>query len=158
MRVRAMSTASPSATAPPESPVPAPRGDERHAGQVQQADDLPYLGGGPRHDDQTRIRLAGGQAVHRVGLELGPSVADPAGSDEPPEGLGQGGDHHAEGRLGRACPRPLVCAWRWTWSARSTALDRVGRTRSSASTRRAVERSTRSRCLTVASMSMPAAT
>ena len=96
------------------------------------------------------IRLAGGQAVHGVGLELGPPVADPAGSDDPAERLDQGGDHHAEGRLGRACPRPLVWARRWTSSARSTALRRAaGRTRSSASTRRAVERSTSSRCLTV---------
>ena len=60
IRVRATRTASGSATAPPESPVPAPRATNGIAGEVQQAHDLPDLGrGSPACTTTPGIRLAG---------------------------------------------------------------------------------------------------
>ena len=71
-------------------PGAGPARDERHAGQVEQAHQLAHLVRRARHDDDARIGLPRGQAIHGVGLELGPPVPHPAGADDAAERLDQG--------------------------------------------------------------------
>ena len=102
------------------------------------------------------IRLPGRQAVHRVGRQLGPAVAHPPRAHDAAERLDHLRRHGSVRMSGRAPPRPLVWARRCTRSADSTLAVRIGTSMSRASTRRAVERSTRSRCLTPGSHSIAA--
>ena len=106
-RVRATSTASPSATRAAREPGAGAARDERHVGEVQQADHLAHLVRRARHDDDAGIRLARRQAVHGVGLELGAPVPHPAGPDDPAERLDQRGDASCGGMLGSAWPLPV---------------------------------------------------
>ena len=89
IRVSAMSTASPSATAPPRVRCPAPRATKGTPSEMQQPDDLAHLGGVAGHHHHAGIRLPGGKPVHGVGGELGPAVAHPARAHDAAKRLDQ---------------------------------------------------------------------
>ncbi len=157
IRVRAISTASRSATAPPESPVPAPRATNGMRQEMKQPHDLSNLTGVGRHHDHTRIGLPGRKAIHRIRGQLRAAVAHPSRAHDPAERDEKVGRHASVARLEGVPPLPLVWARRWTSSAFSAALVSNGRSSRSDSTRRAVERSISRRCLIERSHSAPAA-
>ena len=148
MRVRAMSTASGSATAPPESPVPAPRATNGTSARWSRRTISRTSAGVRRHDDHAGIRLAGRQAIHGVGRELGAPVPHPARADDAAERVDQVRRSWAGMTSGSAPPVPVgVGAPVDLQRLLHRAVSR-GSSSSSASTRRAVERSASSRCLT----------
>ncbi len=72
---------------------PRPPRDERHLQQMQQPEHRRDLLPVSRQDDCARQGFVGRQAIGRIGRQLGGTMADPAGPDDPAEGLDQAGAH-----------------------------------------------------------------